>query len=505
MPDPEQRNTLVRQQWEKHRGLLPEEELARKKFGDDRYSQHRDVCVFAEHAAVDGQGKNRQYDLAEMVRICRACNFRIRDFDGFAPISDGHTPDEPGLPEPDILGYAGPFRLGMVGREKPRWAIFCDEWHAKDQAERLASKPRRSVELWTFKSDPTRTHFDPIAAIGSETPRLALPVKFRRQKKDGALVERYTFSAPSSGVPSLPGGGNTHVLKFEEKQPMLANEELAQIMSAFMETPQMQFLDQLMQQHQSTHGDQEAEPDPMGDDRGNGNHNNYEDETPPAEPEIVEDLADESEPTGTEDIADLSDLLVPEEDEEEDPMKAMRQRHSRRSAQPKHQGNGQAADSEPSQSVKYSRLKTAHNKLVEDHGRLAKAFEASQRNATDAERAAAVHQLAAEYPDFVDVATELDTVLYSRNANMSDEAFEKHVSTVEKYAQRADMHARASRPDLPLGEVDRGRGDRQQNEKYAAKLAQETVRIYTKAINSGRDCTYDDARAEAEKAMQPSA
>lgn len=207
IPEPRERNEAIWSQWRAARGLTPEEQIALRTFAGDRYRPHPNVCVFAEHSAVTSEGEPREYDGAEMMRAARGANERILDVDCFAPITEGHTspPDDPREKDPEILGYAGPYRLGMIGRQKPRWAVFCDEWHRPDKLDRLASKPRRSVELWTFKDDPDKIYFDPIAALGAETPRLPLPVQYRHEEtRDGAHVERYA-------APTLPGASNTFV------------------------------------------------------------------------------------------------------------------------------------------------------------------------------------------------------------------------------------------------------------------------------------------------------
>lgn len=525
--DPDERNTIVRYQWDRNRGPLHEDEIAKQAFARDRYEHKPDVCVFAEHEAIDGNGEHRNYDLKEMARIARSCNTRIRDYDGFSPISDGHTPEpDEDRPEPEVLGYSGPFRLGMIGREKPRWAIFADEWHMKHTADRLAGKPRRSVELWTFKNDPSKTHFDPIAAIGSETPRLGLPVKFRRQEYEGATVERYQFAAPAAGAPALPGGGNTHIKKFakEESTSMLTNEDLSQLMSALMETPQFQYIDQMMRSDEREAIEEEVEPEGYAHDeelmlegeeeRGGGNFDNFdevpgegigEEPLPPRAdaPELAGGKAAVEEEVD-EDVADLADLIVPPEEEEEMPY--MRQKHTRGggATNGRPAKNGRPTKSETVAVTRYRRLEEAHNRLVAEHGQMAKHFHASQRKASDAERTAAVLQLASEYPEFVDVDAELDTVLYSRKSEMSDEAFGQHLAIVQKYAQKSDMVARSQRPDLPMGSLARaGRPADAQSEKYAADLATEAVRLHTKAVNAGKTgYTYSDAREEAAKKLE---
>lgn len=205
--DPDEFNEAVWKQWYQYKGPTDEERVASQKFSPDRYTVVPAVCVFAEHETTTAKGEHRKYDLKELVKIVRGNNERISDVGAFPAISDGHTsnPDDPNPREPNIVGYAGNYRLGIIGRKKPRWAIFQDEYQLRDAAKTLAQKPRRSVELWTFKDG--RAHFDPIAAIGAEAPRLPLPQRFTQYEYQGASVERYTFA----GAYAAPAAGNTFV------------------------------------------------------------------------------------------------------------------------------------------------------------------------------------------------------------------------------------------------------------------------------------------------------
>ncbi len=806
--DPMERNELIWQAWEQARGVTTEEQIAQRTFPADRYTRHRNVCVFAEHSAVDGQGQPREYDLAAMVRVARGSNDRIADFDGFAPLCDGHTPGpgDPQQTQPDILGYAGPFRLGMIGRKKPRWAVFCDEWHQNDQLPRLSGKPRRSVELWTFANDPARMYFDPIAVLGAETPRLSLPVKYRRDLRDGVLVERYCFASPGasntflrkpvSNQPAAPtdyeapgqpfdekkhprqggkfapkgttsqpaaptappgtslGSGKRQLvngarkiaagtlvgglaatnpalaaaagagvmakratenklrkvaaasaeddetvadpaatpapikpapkhpvlkkvaktaatgaalagagllgyraaggpslaqlraaakaarqagttvgrgfsfnaatglmddasyakwllgksgpirlppkpfsqaasgqqperyhrlaegvpLKFSmgpnpesEQQPdqfaagepakspeepvtnprttltppiawsggdnpvsqagevpapqseegtmPLTNDDLAQLLAALAETPQFKFLDQLMQQGEAAGDEPEGDPlagadEPPADlgaeppaDMPAGPDDDLSDvqdllvdeggdeppaEEPPAEePPAEEPPAEDDQPTEKNTPAALAALApmvsTPAAAATTGALGAMAlRRHSARA-------DGQ-------QPARYAQLRDAHNRLVQEHGRLASRMQGLLREKSDAERTAVLQAMARRYPDFIDVNTELNAVLYSRKSTMDDHAFQAHCATIEKYAQKAAMVARTRRGDIPQGEVDRQVPDAE-SERYAARLSQEAVRVYTDALSTGKQMTYDEAKAEAAKRL----
>jgi hypothetical protein len=454
--DPELRNEVVWNLWRKSRGLTEEESIAAAKFPADRFVKKENVCVFTEHEAAGVRN-----DLIEMVRIIRGCNHRIADFDGFSPISDGHTPD-PGNPfgqQPDILGYTGPYRLGMIGRKQLRWAIFADEWHMRETAARLSELPRRSPELWRFKSDPNRVHFDPIAALGSQTPRIPLPFKFSRQVEEGVTVEKYSFDAAAM---CSPGGSNTHVKAFskENYSMALSNEDISQLLAALMQTPQFAFLDQQMKASQTAGA------------AGQGG---------------IPGTADDADPN---DLAALGALAgggsppppaVPDKN-------AAGVKYS--------QGHGSEAVVE-----KYQALQASHNRLMQDFGQAQAQVQGLLRRTVDADRTTALMGLRAKHGEIVDLEDEMSKTLYSRGANLNDEAFAAHVATVDKYAQRALQQARLHAPDLPFGEG-ADRGSRSADvEKYQSALSSEAVKVHTRAVNTGKFMTYEEAVAEAKKTI----
>ena len=552
VPEPDERNQLIWDAWDQAHGQSLAALRAAKVFGDTmRYAHVPAVCYFTEHETTDGQGNLRKYDLPAMVRITRTCNERIADFDGFAPLTDGHTPnpDDPDQTDPPVVGYAGPYRLGMIGRLKPRWAIFADEWHYRDMAAQLERKPRRSVELWTFAHDPAHMHFDPVAVLGAEAPRLSLPSRYRAQQLHGVSVVRYSCEAgaclPGESNTFVRGGartktktryapsgaGDTPPLPFSGEPTMpFSNEDIGQILSALQELPQFQFLDQLMQQQQQGAGAGDAAP--------------------------VDDMAGEASADdfgGDDDLSDLQDLLIDEPGDDqpapgpdggdEPPVAAEGDEPEEKNTPaalaalgPALAGAGRAAVAAAPKALpalgraamhpatiagsagylgaragakrnslkasgqtadKYSRLKSAHNALVQEHGRLANRLQVVERERTDAERVAALQNLSSQYPDFIDLDAEFAATLYSRGASMGDKAFRSHVGQVEKYAHKAAMVSRTQASDIPRGEVSRPASAT--TDKYAARLAKEAVRIHTAAINAGKDgFTWEEAKAQAE-------
>lgn len=609
VPEPDDRNALVWQAWDQAHGPSIAAQVALKNFGNNRFAHVPSVCLFAEHETTGSDGMPRKYDLAAMVRIVRTCNERIVDFDGFSPLTDGHTPNPEDMDQsdPPIVGYAGPYRLGMMGRVKPRWGIFASEWHYRDVAAEMSRKPRRSVELWTFDHDPTHMHFDPIAILGAETPRLSLPSRYQASELAGMHVTRYSAPAFCS-----PGGSNTFVRQPVKGKPKMktqygvvgkvagatpigaaantlrhpvtaakqgfadakkigtaipkianhldnmpvssnhesmrqmrdkarqsgkfgadeetdsipstggnsmpfANEDLGQLLAALAETPQFKFIDQLMQQ-------QQGGGEPAGDEFAEGGDDDLGD---------VNDMLvdDEGGDEGYDDGGGEEGPPVAEGDEEPEknfaPGLAAGALAAGKAALPAigrvamhpttiagaagylgARAGGRAAAQRNSQKAsgnlaqKYSRVMAAHNKLVQEHGRLASQMQNLQRDKTDAERVAALQGLAGRYPEFVDLDGEFKATLYSRGASMNDRAFQAHVATVEKYAHKAAMTARAQSHDIPMGDLPRPSATDPQAEKYAARLTREAVRIHTAAVNAGKaGYTWDDAKAEAEKVL----
>ncbi len=123
-------------------------------------------------------------------------------------MTDGHTVDRPAVyqPMPSFLRLRGRWLCrslspGRVGRDKPRFAVFADEHHMRSDSAILAKKQRRSVEINRFKM--AAAIHRPVAVLGAESPRLALPVA--RYEQDGAIKERYE-------APVSVSGGNTFLL-----------------------------------------------------------------------------------------------------------------------------------------------------------------------------------------------------------------------------------------------------------------------------------------------------
>ncbi len=331
-------------------------------------------------------------------------NDRIADTDAFPALIDKHTKpaskdDSPAENRPKAVGYVGPFRLGMIGRKKPRFAMFADEHHRKDAAETLKNRPRRSVEV--LKDGLSgETIIDPVAAL-SEAPYLPLPVQFQG---DEAIVLHYEALAPSAGMAVAPGGSNTFIEKFrngaddepdetkseptEPTKMALQPEDVRQVIDAFLATPQMQFVTQQMTK---------ATPMP-GANPG----------APPAAP---------SSPPPTPPAAPAHPPAPP-------------------AAPPQHPPQGgnpvkfEAMDNEEF-AVRYAAMEQATDQLLEENARLRAQLEEAERVRADATRKERIGALYQQYPSFVNVDEECSICLYANGSSMEDEEFETHITRLE--------------------------------------------------------------------------
>jgi len=479
VPDPDERNALVWGTWDKVRGQRPEEAVALSKFSADRFERSAGHCNFTEHETVDRDGNPRKYGLRELATIVREHSKHERN--GYFPaVTAHHTPDDPGGKQPDVLGYSGLQRLGMFDRDNPKWAIFSDEFHIPDAKAELARKPYRSVELLRFRDG--RMRFHPVAAVGAESPRLLMPTKYTQGKFDelnveGAVIERYTVAA------AFPGGSNTFVKKPVKYSTEGDSQmpEVTEIMAALQETPQFKFLTRLMEEFEA---EQAA--------AANGGMPAADPNAPPAAPAPAPGAPPPAAPAAPaapgDDLADLQDLLGPEEP-------------SNPTAPP-------PADKPPEKNTvahnpnvvslqKYNALHESHQKLIaqtaKQHGRL----EALERSATDANRRSKLTELAGKFPGIVDVDEEAKLCLYSLGAQMSDEQFNAHVGTVEKYAQRF-----ADSPMIPRGEMPERYIAQTDAEKYEERLSRESIKIHGEIVRKeNRQPSYDECESEAKKRL----
>lgn len=291
IPDTEARNNAMFDAWFGARGDDDLEQYAARKFPEAQFKRVPLVAVFEEHETREGPEETPvKYSRDDLAAIVENMNERIRDRDSFRPISDGHTTRE--TPSPEVLGYAGPFYLGQIGRVNPTWAIFQSEHHYKDAVPTLAKRPARSVEVWRASRMRDR-YFHPIAALGSEAPRLDLhmPALYGRWEHEatGELVERYSGpvmpSATSVFVPSM--GQHKKREQYEAGEDPSADKEQGAMIDA---SDLQKIVSAVVEEMATTFGLQPKSPasaDVNGDDSATEDANNDEPEAfePDSEPE----------------------------------------------------------------------------------------------------------------------------------------------------------------------------------------------------------------------------
>jgi len=249
IPETDKRTKESFRIWDKyHAHDDPLLQRAARTFRPEDFKRVDSVPLFTEHTTRDRSGNTMVYDRNALAAILERCNHRIADTGNFAPLTEGHTPDRDSLSKgakmPDVLGYAGPYRLGMVGNENPRWAIFGTEWHHVEDASRMKKLRRRSPEVWLEERMEDR-FFDPIAALGAETPRLDMGMIQFHKTSEGRNVAKYSVAAMPSAtsvfVPSTDVGRDKK--NYEGSQSMaLTPEDVTQVVDAIMDTEPMQWV-----------------------------------------------------------------------------------------------------------------------------------------------------------------------------------------------------------------------------------------------------------------------
>lgn len=217
IPSTSERQRLCQQIWRaSENGDHTVEDMVAERWPDSAQTV-RDVCEFGEHT-LKLPNRVEKYDARVLSSIVQNCNSRIRDSHDYACLCDDHTPPDEalqaGAKSPAVLGHIGPFFLGMIGEDQPRWAIFGDEHWLPTAFPQRAQYARRSAELFRFDErgqwiDTANRFIDPVAALGSKTPALNLgTVKYAA----GAIGSRrvcYSGDALPSSTNCFVAGDDT--------------------------------------------------------------------------------------------------------------------------------------------------------------------------------------------------------------------------------------------------------------------------------------------------------
>jgi len=511
LPDPNARNREVWMAIDRYFGD-PERERAEQFFPPDQFEHKRDMCLWFEHE-TEVQGPDgpqvRKNDINRIKAIVRENNARIADTDAYSAIVDKHTKpngERDPLP-PRTIGFAGPYRIGMVGRVAPKFALFADEHRRKDEAATFRDRPRRSVEVLTLRANG-RSYIDPIAAL-SEAPRLPLPVQY--EPGDHGIVERYQADAVYAdtdryeGEAAMPGGSNTYLpgggfgakkQRFgaessyqsddnpESGSMALAPEDLNQIITALLSTPQMKFIEQMMQQGGQMPGGDPNGGQPGADPMGG--------QMPPAAPAAGPPSPGSPPPPTKEPY--VAPMLAAGAG-----MMAGQAMANRFSAD---DGDLDREIPEDDMTEQYAALAESHGKTLEELAALRRMVAGLKMREADATRKMRISELASQYPHMVDASELQGRTLYSAGSTMSDDEFEDHLEIVETYAAKAPGIT-TSTAMVPGGEMpDSVASQTVEQAQYEAALTDAMVEIYTASIGNGKPISEAEAWAAAREKVK---
>lgn len=432
VPSYEVRNKAVWDSWDKSNGNAVREQAMQYHAKDcERFVP--DVCYFMEHETIGSDGLPVKYGFSELADICDEMNGRC-DTHNYSAIADRHTlrglvPDDY---QPTVVGYTGAARLGMVGNQNPKWAVFMDEHHLSSGVKTLDRKHRRSVEVNRFR-DGRKPYFDPIAALGADSPRLPLPVAKYSVQHGDRIVDQYEspcmVSAGGTYIPSM-GDSKKRVDQYEDQtanQPgddtgmNISPEDANAIVQALMQTPEFQFVRQLMQS-QGGPAPAQQQPEPS--------------QQPQAGPAPSPVDAQPS-PPSQEPIGGPSMSGQPSQTSQHQPQPQPYRYSGNDDANRVTDQYAQLLEENQQLRDQYQQLMTNNKQLIEEFAGQRQAIMQLEARAVDGERAQRLNDLYQQYPHFVVLDEEKDKCLYSLGSEMDNEQFEQHVASLEKYAQRS--------------------------------------------------------------------
>ena len=417
--------------------------------------------VFAEH--VDREGN--KFTRSSMERITERCNERISETSDFVPVAIGHNKDGR---DPEVIGFCGPFKVGVLGDKKKRAAIYGRFRVYKEDAHKVRKYPRLSVELWTSEKRPTEGYFDPISLLGSETPELDLGTRYSKHDRAGQRCVKY--SAAFAG-----GGPNTFVPSTDIKKPkqyekaglMLSAEDLQQIVAALKPVIQatvaeMNPAPQVSEEMPDMPGTEpDGDEDAIAPEVPGGDDAAPEDVPAPD----VDDAAPSDEPEAKPDEA--KPAVPPKKDDEEDSPAVKKYQRERDEYQ-----------------VKYQKAVTELREVTEEKNALAARVEGSEREARRAVRYQKLTELAtAGY--VITPEEEIADV-----ENLDDSAFAKFTDTVVKKYQR-----------IPVGmlPVPKGLDLASDLDKKQVQYQKEARELCDAAVKQGKHKPFREAVEEVRK------
>lgn len=507
------------------------------------FDEHEtDEEVIGPDGRWDGRSmQTKRYTKAVLESMCRNMNDIIADTGDYVGICIGHTPTPEQrragqLPGP-IVGFAGPFYVGTIGNVRPRPCIFAKNWAIyRDKAGMAADYPRRSVEVW-LDEDMHRRRFDPIALLGAESPARKLGLSYSQSEmgltysdisilNGSRRVARYSMAS----APAFPSGSNTFIpdaggkkkrhaddgstddnideidpsdgdepasagpkgkggssMPDSSQTPMarqsggsLTDNDINQILEAFMESAPMQFLMRLMDETQAKASPTQVPPDASGMQDPNAPDSPTADpnQNPGAPPPGANAGAGPSGPPGkTPPPAKGDDMSATAQA----PAAADPNANANPAAAPA--GDDDKARKDTAERAKYAQMEAQLQALTSENEQLKTQLATTTKDATRKSRYSQIEQLAGTVLGF-----DHDDAI-ARADKVSDDVWEAFVDGVKRYSQRNPVKF------APLSIEQAQRVSSNQNETAKAQTVRERIRRYA---NQNIKKSYDEVVAEVE-------
>jgi hypothetical protein len=418
--------------------------------------------VFAEHTDREGN----RFDSAAMRKITARCNERIEETSDFVPVSIGHN--ENGC-DAEVVGFAGPFRTGEIGKKNKRTAIYAKFRVYKEDYHKIRKYPRLSVELWTSEKRPTEGYFDPISLLGSETPELDLGTRYSKTPRAGQRCVKYSAAFAGGTNVVLPGMVEEKKPKTYEKASklMLSPEDIQQIVAAMGPVIEAK----IAEMNPAPQVDEGAEIAPEGEPDG--------DEMPPAEGD--EAAPADAPPDELNDAPEIGEDK-PEEKPEAPPVDA--DKPDEEDDEPAVKKYQRMADE---YQVKYQKAVVDLREITAKHDEMAAVVEGSKREARRAVRYQKLNDLKAQ--GFVIVPDEEIADVQ----DMTDAAFGKFTDTVVKKYQRIPLNM------IP---VPKGIETDSDSDRKRTMYMKEAEKICEAATKAGKHIPFRDACETVRKSYE---
>lgn len=523
VPDPDKRNLMVWSAWMHEKGTTGAEQRAEETFGDaEKFVKKPSVCYFVEHETTNNQGEPVRFSLDDLVEITQTCNNRASDRKAFSAISDNHTSpsDQTHQGDPPVLGAVGAYKLGMVGHDKPTWAIFADEYHYTQHAESLAAKPRRSVELITFH-DTGERFIDPVAALGGRAPRLCIPAQYSVEsnvKSNQSNIERYQFEAGAAGG-SYPSGSNTHVKstdyfggETEPKNPTestnmtISDQDISQIVNAIGNMPEFSWCREQMDKESAPEApeapaDGIAPPTEEGFDDAALGLDGADEFDAGDDMDMDMDIERNGEIYG--EASGNQVVTPPAEDAAYDSQSNFEDEQMNYAANPyaangmkysAQQGN-MSVEQFSALQAEHAALRTSHVGLLNQMGTVAKKLKAADQKAADAQRETAIDRLCERYSTVFDASEEKKRLLYSAGNELSGGQFKAEIDRMETIGSRVSLQQNT----IPKGTI--FQGTRNASIERNSAWFEKSQEIQLAAANRGESLDWDQLQVETDKQL----